>query len=376
MNQRNYGIDFLRILSMFMVVVLHVLGNDGSIYEPTSINLNYWVEWLIEISAFGAVNCFALISGYVMCNSAPKISKLFNLWLQTAFYTISLFILFAIINRNFAITTFVKSCLPISTKRYWYISAYFGMFFLIPLLNHIVKNIEKKVFDKALITCFIGFCIFAVLIPFSYEPFHLEGGYSTLWLCLMYLVGAYIKKYDIAEKIKSSTTIIIYTIMTVLTFLSKMVIHYSTQAILGKPFLTDIFVSYISPTIVIAAICLFIFCLKISFSNTAKKIISFFAPASLGVYLIHFNGDVWSNVINKIQLNLLNCNPFAIIFLVIGTAIAIYIVCSLLETGRIYIFKALKINTLCLKIESVLQNTYEKIYNRFVKYSDTSTTSK
>ncbi|MBQ5998579.1 MAG: hypothetical protein IJL70_03820 [Treponema sp.] len=28
-NQRNYGIDLLRILAMYMVVVLHVLGCGG-----------------------------------------------------------------------------------------------------------------------------------------------------------------------------------------------------------------------------------------------------------------------------------------------------------------------------------------------------------
>lgn len=371
MSQRNYGIDFLRIVSMFMVVLLHVLGNDGLIYEET-INASYWTAWFIEIFAFVAVNCFALISGYVMCNSNPKTSKLFSLWLQIAFYTIGFFALFAIINHNFSFNIFVKNCLPVSTKRYWYTSAYFGMFFLIPLLNSAVKNIEKKVIDKALITCFIGFCVCASLIPFSYEPFRLGGGFSTLWLSLMYITGAYIKKYNITEKIKKSTAIITYAIMTILTFLSKVVIHYLTQIVLGKPFLTDIFVSYISPTVVIASIGLFVFCLKLSYSDIAKKFISFFAPASLGVYLIHFNGDIWSNVINKIQLNLIERNPVITVVLVFATAVAIYIVCSLIEIGRIYLFKALKINKLCLALETILQKIYDKLYSRFVKEDETA----
>ena len=30
-TERNYGIDLLRILSMFMVVVLHILGQGGAL---------------------------------------------------------------------------------------------------------------------------------------------------------------------------------------------------------------------------------------------------------------------------------------------------------------------------------------------------------
>lgn len=371
MSQRNYGIDFLRIVSMFMVLLLHVLLNDGLINRDV-INTSYWVSWFIEISAYGAVNCFALISGYVMCNSNPKISKLFSLWLQIVFYTVGFFVLFAIINHKFNLYAFIENCLPISTKRYWYTSAYFGMFFLIPLLNSAVNNIEKKVFEKVLVVCFLCFCIRASLIPLSNEPFNLGGGYSTLWLSLMYITGAYIKKYNVTEKIKKSTAIIIYAVMTVLTFLSKVVIHYLTQAFLEKPFWTDIFVSYISPSIVLASIGLFIFCLKLSYSDVAKKFISFFAPASLGVFLIHTNGNIWSNVINKIQLHLIERNPVITVVLVFATAAAIYIVCSLIEIGRIYLFKALKINKLCLALEAILQKIYDKLYSRFVKEDETA----
>lgn len=371
MSQRNYGIDFLRILSMFMVMLLHILLNDGLINSETT-NASFWTAWFIEIAAYGAVNCFALISGYVMYNSNPKISKFFNLWLQIAFYTVGFFVLFSIINQNFSFSGLIESFLPVSTKHYWYTSAYFGMFFLIPLLNSAVKNIEKKVIDKALIICFLAFCAGSSFIIFTTDPFLLGSGYSTLWLCLMYIAGAYIKKYDITEKVKKSTAIIGYAVMTVLTFLSKLVIHYLTQAVLNKPLFTDIFVSYISPTIVIASIALFIFCLKLSYSDIAKKIISFFAPASLGVYLIHCNSDIWSNVMNKIQLNLIERNPLVTFILVFATATAVYLVCSFIETGRIYLFKALRINKLCLALEAILQKVYDKLYSRFVKEDETA----
>ena len=61
----NAGIDFLRIFAMFMIVVTHVLGKGGirsTVKE--NFDLYYFVTWGIQVSAYSAVNCYALISGY------------------------------------------------------------------------------------------------------------------------------------------------------------------------------------------------------------------------------------------------------------------------------------------------------------------------
>ena len=86
--KRNYGIDLLRMLSMFMVVMLHVLGQGGLLYAVEENSVKYWILWFLEMACFCAANCFALISGYVMYQSRVKISKALLLWLQVAFYTI------------------------------------------------------------------------------------------------------------------------------------------------------------------------------------------------------------------------------------------------------------------------------------------------
>ena len=64
--QRNYGIDLLRIISMFFVLILHCYGQGGIIYHATQGTIQYKFSWMIEIIAYCAVNIFALISGYVM----------------------------------------------------------------------------------------------------------------------------------------------------------------------------------------------------------------------------------------------------------------------------------------------------------------------
>ena len=45
---RNYGIDLLRIAAMFMVLLLHVLGQGGILNNLVSTPLNFClnIEWL------------------------------------------------------------------------------------------------------------------------------------------------------------------------------------------------------------------------------------------------------------------------------------------------------------------------------------------
>ena len=64
-EKRNYGIDFLRIYSMFLVVLLHSLGQGGLLQNLSITDKQYSFVWLLEIFAYCAVNIFGLISGYV-----------------------------------------------------------------------------------------------------------------------------------------------------------------------------------------------------------------------------------------------------------------------------------------------------------------------
>ena len=65
MKERNYGIDLLRILSMFMVVLLHLCGFGGVLSNVKPFSVNYYIAWFLEIVSYCAVDVFALISGFV-----------------------------------------------------------------------------------------------------------------------------------------------------------------------------------------------------------------------------------------------------------------------------------------------------------------------
>ena len=96
-TERNYGIDLLRMLSMFLVCILHILEQGGVIGASKALSAQYETAWFMDIAAFCAVNCFALISGYVCIDAKYKYSNGIMLYLKVIFYTLVITALFAII---------------------------------------------------------------------------------------------------------------------------------------------------------------------------------------------------------------------------------------------------------------------------------------
>ena len=53
---RNYGVDFLRILSMFFVIILHCLGKGGVLDAAQPGTVQYASAWFLETFAYCTVD--------------------------------------------------------------------------------------------------------------------------------------------------------------------------------------------------------------------------------------------------------------------------------------------------------------------------------
>ena len=222
-KERNYGVDALRIISMGMVVILHILGQGGVLKNTSLFSANYFLCWLFEILAYGAVNCYALISGYVGIHSQQKYRNIFLLWFQVVFYTLGITLMFFIIKPELVgLKKVFQACFPVLTKRYWYFTAYFCLFFAIPILNFIVQNIDRKKLETAIFT---GFILFSIFPTFTLkDQFLLNNGYSFLWLAYLYLIGGYISKYNVFKNISSQKLLVSFFAFSCLTWLTKILI--------------------------------------------------------------------------------------------------------------------------------------------------------
>lgn len=357
--KRNYGIDFLRLLSMFMVVMLHVLGQGGVLGAAENGGVKYWIVWFLEIASYSAVNCFALISGYVMYRSNARLSKALNLWAQVAFYTIGAAVAVFILKPEVIGWGAVADAIfPVSRTHYWYISAYFGLLLLQPLLNLMISHAEKRMLGTILLTVFVFLAAFPTFL--RSDPYLMGGGYSTIWLVVLYLTGAYIHKYEVTEKMKKSAGWLIFGISLLATFGFTMGMEYLPEGI-SKVFHYAL-LAYTSPTVVLMALGLLIALSKQSFGKISAGIISWCAPAALGVYLIHTNKLVWKYLLKGFSVSFAGHHWAVMVLLIFATALAIYAVCILMEKLRIWLFQLVKLDRLCQKAEQWI----EKLLNKFV----------
>lgn len=343
----NYGIDALRMLAMFMVVLLHILGQGGILDAAEAMSIQYEAAWFLEIAAYCAVNCYALISGYVGIYAKYKYQNIIILWLRVVFYTLFITLLFFVFVPDAVMAKdWIKAILPVTGGYYWYFSSYFALFFFIPILNIAINEMNQNQCRVVVLLLILIFSCWQTL--FSKEIFGTSS--NTWWLMIVYIIGAYIRKYGLFRKCSSCKMFLGYLITIMLTWLSKFIIEFNFF-----PFLRFIngnyFVNNTSITILIAAIFLLLMFERIHITQTTARIIKFFSPAAFSVYLIHAHPFVW----NYLLADRFICQAFFPVLLevlsILFTATAIYASCSLIDLIRASIFKCLKIQQMIGKFE-------------------------
>lgn len=346
-QNRNYGIDLLRMLSMLMVVTLHVLGHGGILGSLSSSSISYKLIWLLETGCYCAVNCYVLISGYVNINTKYKYSNIIVLWLQVLFYSLLISLgLFMLNKTNNDVV--LQSLFPLFNDQYWYFSSYFGLFLLIPILNKAINTFDKKTLKRIVYLLVIFISVFPTI--FQKDIFNTNNGYSMIWFIVLYIIGAYLGKYK-SYKLKSFTYLVLYSICIILTWLSKLGIE--KYSLIDN---SHILINYTSPTILMAGIFLVIFFSNFQLNIPIKKVICFFSSTSFGVYLIHEHPLIRSLVIKNRFVGYSTMPTDKLLFLIGGIVISIYIVCSLIDFMRLFVFDKLQIKYKTNRIERKIMN--------------------
>ena len=353
--ERNYGIDLLRIVSMFMVCMIHLLSGGGVLGATKLYSLNWYLAWSLYICGLCAVNCYALISGYVGVNSKYKISNIVYLWFQVVFLSIVSHIGYVIIKGG-NIKSFYVDFFPIVSNTYWYFTAYFALFLFMPLLNCVLLYMPKNML-KYVIISIIG--VITVLSRFNGNVFILQQGLCALWLMILYIVGGYIKKYEPFKKVKNYTIIICWILLLLLTLLTKLFLEKTFLGAKIRNTGFSGFMTYLSPTIFLVAVIMLILFSRINF-HKKPLIISFFAPLTFGVYIVHTTtfAAIIYDVLDFKQYATLN--SVNMVLCVLGMSMVILVTCSLIDYIRLLIFKLLRVKKNLLKLEERLKKSLIK----------------
>lgn len=203
-TKREAGLDLLRLLAMMMVVVLHYLGKGKLLPDLSGETLGSTgtVAWLLEALCIVAVNTYMFISGYFLCQSSFKVSRLIQLWLQIWVYSVGFGLLGAlsgiVMETPVDIHYVLTLIFPVSMGHYWFMSAYVYMYLLLPLVGIAVRHMSKKQMQWS-----IGLLLFAYSILKSVLPLRLEldaQGYDAMWYLCVFLLAAYVRKFGLCYR--------------------------------------------------------------------------------------------------------------------------------------------------------------------------------
>ena len=364
-TQRDYGIDLLRIISMLMVPMVHVIGQGGILTAAVPFSMQYESAWMLMSFLLVAVNCFILITGYVYYGKQTRYYRLATLWIEVLFYSIIIMvIIYFMFPADFSLESIWKGILPTfytngQFSRYWFFTAYAGMFLISPFINMALEHFDKKQDLAVFLSLFVAFSLLPTVLSQD-MAFNLNQGYSVLWFVVLYYTGGLLNKYEIFKKLKSGKWLLIYIVCCLMSW----AIGYALQSwgFIETGFDIYAFNCYLSPLYFIGGIALFCVFKNINITGPFSiSLIKFFAPVCFGVYLIHDNMSVDHYFLSGKFAFLANMDPVSMVLGIILCGVGIFVACSLIDWIRELLFRK-------LKVKSRLACLEEKIYLKFDNY--------
>lgn len=340
MKERNLGVDCLRILSMFMIVVYHLLVHGGLLYTFPPMSVPYLSAWALTLVSCSAVDVFILIAGYVGVYSSRRFSQIAFLWLQVFVYSLSVTLFFSLFtSANITSDHFRTALFPVTRDQYWFFTKYFGLFLFMPLINRAVVSSRKRE---------IGLYLAAILLFFSFVQAFLRSntygtsdGYSLIWMIVLYAVGAYVRHHGFFVKASIRKLVLSWLAFTLVTFLLK--IASGRIAILGSILPPALFTSYVSPTNWFSALLLLALFSRIRIPARAGKLVSFLSTGAFSVYLVH-DHPLFRKHVTADRFDFLADMPLpAFIASLLLCAAGIYLLCAAADVLRRKVFDLLRI---------------------------------
>lgn len=365
-QERNYGIDLLRMVSMFMVTVLHVLGQGGILGRLYPYSAQYLIGWYLEYASYCSVTLFALISGYVGVHSRFRVTNIAMLWLQVFFYSFGIAAIGSLLRPGlYSRTDLIGFAFPVITRKYWYFSAYFSLFLFMPLLNAGANALSKQSLRRVIVAMLLVFSVASSAgKEASFDAFTLVSGYTGLWLMAAYAVGAYVGKYGMWEKVPQPALLGVFFGSAAVSLGLRCLVRAVSETVSGTAYTLKFLSTFISPLVVLGSVALLLFFSRLNCGSAARKWIGFFAPAAFGVYIIHVHPFIWEQLMPDLFAFIAKAHPLIFGGLVLLSAFGIYLVCTLIDLLRVQLFKLLRIKKGLSALENKLLKKKEEIGNR------------
>ena len=312
--------ELLRLLSMFLVLVVHAntafdpwpIGQEEVLASP----VHCFFRFLIESLSIVCVNAFILLSGWFGIKFSFK--RLFSFIFQVLFFSFILVLLPS--RQGHGMKLFVDI---FTLNQYWFVRAYIILFILSPLLNLFAEQAPKTVFRNVLIAFFVMQTICAYISNSAW----FEDGFSPIPFIGLYLLARYIRIHQPAfSSLKKEHDLSIYLgIALLLTVLSIVLFRWFGTG--GRMF------NYTNPLVIATSVFFVLFFSKLRIKNS--QVINWIAISSVGAYLLHMNPLFFEPYyIGTLQSFIRFGSPISILSATLGFIIVVFFTGVLLDKVR------------------------------------------
>ena len=344
MKIRNSNFELLRIVSMFLIVLYHVILHGNTVGNCTNDIIKVFLTLIMYISIIH-VNSFVLLTGYFQSKSTFKKNKLISLILQALFYMIVIIVVL----ESLGIITLsnlkiLKEVLFLDVNSYWFIKTYVFLYLLSPFLNILIKNLKQKDYKKLLIILTV---IVSVLPYVTGHQLFDNNGYTLYSFVYLYLLGAYLREYPVLKKVsmkKSTLRIVLLSIFFGCAILNYAITSLSQHFINVNSLFTEIAnnlnyvkFDYSNTIVIVQTIAYFLFFETL---NIKSNIINFVSKLTFGIYLIHDNVLIRTGLLLYKVLGVDNgpFSSYSFVIYIFVIAVLIFVVCAIIELARQKLF--------------------------------------
>lgn len=354
---RNSNLELYRIVLMLGIIAHHYVVNSGllSMLDFNANPLN--TVYLQLFGWFGktGINCFLLITGYFMCKQNFKWQKFLKLYLEIKFYKLIIYFIFVVSGyQEFSLGVLFKSLFSIAySVGNGFTSSFVALYLLIPFLNILIKNLNKKLHFSLILILILVFTVTSTF--FFNASFEYIG-----WYCTIYIIGAFLRLYPVKFLNNKRFLFIAVVLANAVVWLSILLSDF------GLPINAYYLVSD-SNKIMALITSVLMFSLFNNIKVKQSKWINTVASSVFGVLLIHANSDtmrtfLWCDVLKCTDY--FNAPIYILLLHSVLSVIGVFTICVIIDQIRIIVLEKPLFNliyTNSTRIENFFENKYQKM---------------
>lgn len=279
MNQkREYAFDYLRIVSMIMVIIVHVSNVYSRSFGVIS-NKSFLISLGFNTISRISVPIFLMISGALLLDRSFNKTKYWKRIIKYLILIVSWDIIYLVWEYLYLGITYNQLYrLLVNPYRahLWFLYTILVLYILQPVLKWIMDHANKQ----TKIVLFIIWILFSIL---SITNSFIANTFTIFSYIGYFILGKHVYQWAKEKDLKKYTGIMIITI--IICCMMSIILNYLFSIKYNRFY--NLFFAYRTPFIFIASVSFYVMMISNIKKEKISPIVNLLSSSSLGVYLIH-----------------------------------------------------------------------------------------